>query len=367
MFSAADLSRLESATRILVSPLALADVDTWRHEAMRAVCEALGARTGTFTYPGKPCVIHVYELDDDLADVVNHFTGATWSGTGTSPEPLLDVFHEQLVARRLHAWDMHVADHVLGGNGVAWNNLFHNEVLNPHRLDDTHALFAPAAYGSAMISIHGFRQAPAPGQHLPLLRLLFPAFQAGLDALTRLDAHRASLDLLTEPVAVYSVEGRAMHRNAAFARLVGADPEQARLEDEVHGLVRGLCALGFGRGPADAFTPASRTVQTRTTRYHLRGTLLGPGVFGPDGAVMVTASAEAAPALPPPEALRERFGLTRREAEVALLLAEGLSNSDLADRLYISPHTARRHTEQVFSKLGLTTRKALALRLLQPD
>ena len=83
-------------------------------------------------------------------------------------------------------------------------------------------------------------------------------------------------------------------------------------------------------------------------------------------AVMVSVTPDAGPALPSPEALRARHGLTRREAEVALLLAEGASNADLAARLFISPHTARHHTEQVFGKLGLTSRKALALRLLQP-
>ena len=75
----------------------------------------------------------------------------------------------------------------------------------------------------------------------------------------------------------------------------------------------------------------------------------------------------AGPALPEAARLRSRYGLSRREAEVALLIAEGLANDEIAARLFISPHTARRHTEQVLDKLGLRSRKALALKLLQDD
>jgi DNA-binding CsgD family transcriptional regulator len=48
--------------------------------------------------------------------------------------------------------------------------------------------------------------------------------------------------------------------------------------------------------------------------------------------------------------------LTRREAEVAALLAGGGSNADIAVSLGISPHTARRHTESVMLKLRARTR-----------
>lgn len=54
--------------------------------------------------------------------------------------------------------------------------------------------------------------------------------------------------------------------------------------------------------------------------------------------------------------LRERFRLTRKETLVALLLAQRRSNSEIADTLRISPHTARRHTENVMLKLNVTSR-----------
>ena len=49
---------------------------------------------------------------------------------------------------------------------------------------------------------------------------------------------------------------------------------------------------------------------------------------------------------------------------MALLLAQGLSNEQIAKRLHVGASTARTHTERVLAKTGLGSRKALALRLL---
>jgi DNA-binding NarL/FixJ family response regulator/tetratricopeptide (TPR) repeat protein len=52
--------------------------------------------------------------------------------------------------------------------------------------------------------------------------------------------------------------------------------------------------------------------------------------------------------------------LTPREREVAALLAEGLSNSQLAERLYISPRTAAVHVSNILAKLGMSSRTEVA-------
>ena len=73
------------------------------------------------------------------------------------------------------------------------------------------------------------------------------------------------------------------------------------------------------------------------------------------------AGADAAPrpAALSDEALRERYGLTARQTEVARLLAEGCSNAEIATRLEMSYYTARNHTEQVLGKLGVPSRAAV--------
>jgi DNA-binding CsgD family transcriptional regulator len=52
--------------------------------------------------------------------------------------------------------------------------------------------------------------------------------------------------------------------------------------------------------------------------------------------------------------------LTTSELAVARLVAEGLTNREVAERLFVSPHTINSHLRHVFSKLGITSRVELA-------
>jgi class 3 adenylate cyclase len=53
-------------------------------------------------------------------------------------------------------------------------------------------------------------------------------------------------------------------------------------------------------------------------------------------------------------------GLTRRELEIARLVAEGLSNREIASRSFISVRTAEYHVEQIRNKLGFNSRSQIA-------
>jgi DNA-binding CsgD family transcriptional regulator len=53
-------------------------------------------------------------------------------------------------------------------------------------------------------------------------------------------------------------------------------------------------------------------------------------------------------------------GLTRREREIAGLLAEGLTNREIAARLVISQRTAETHVDHILRKLGMTSRTQVA-------
>jgi DNA-binding CsgD family transcriptional regulator len=57
-------------------------------------------------------------------------------------------------------------------------------------------------------------------------------------------------------------------------------------------------------------------------------------------------------------------GLTPREYEIMLLVAEGKTNQETAAILWISPKTVRTHLEHAFEKLGVHTRAAAVARLL---
>jgi DNA-binding NarL/FixJ family response regulator len=53
-------------------------------------------------------------------------------------------------------------------------------------------------------------------------------------------------------------------------------------------------------------------------------------------------------------------GLSAREAEVLRLVARGLTNTRVAQELYISPRTVDRHLNSIYRKLGVSSRTAAA-------
>jgi DNA-binding CsgD family transcriptional regulator len=57
--------------------------------------------------------------------------------------------------------------------------------------------------------------------------------------------------------------------------------------------------------------------------------------------------------------------LTQREVEVLALVTRGMTNKEIASALQISVKTAGRHLENVFAKLGVTTRSAAAVWAMQ--
>jgi DNA-binding CsgD family transcriptional regulator len=53
-----------------------------------------------------------------------------------------------------------------------------------------------------------------------------------------------------------------------------------------------------------------------------------------------------------------RYGLSERELEVLRLVASGKSNREIASTLVISEHTVARHLQNIYAKLGLSSRAA---------
>lgn len=74
--------------------------------------------------------------------------------------------------------------------------------------------------------------------------------------------------------------------------------------------------------------------------------------------------AATVPAAPEPQPLpeinpansSETFGISNRELEVLTLLARGHSNQEIADQLFVSLHTVKTHTSNLYSKLDVKRR-----------
>lgn len=62
------------------------------------------------------------------------------------------------------------------------------------------------------------------------------------------------------------------------------------------------------------------------------------------------------PEFRPDASALERLGISRREYAVLELIAQGLSNQEIATRLFVSPHTVKTHSSSLFAKLDARRR-----------
>jgi DNA-binding CsgD family transcriptional regulator len=262
-------------------------------------------------------------------------------------------------------------DHLLGG-GHYQRSAFYNDICVPNGARATLGLRVTGPDGETLLGVNCERPDfdLLSEDTLALLALVLPAFRAGLEILNRLEFARSSLamtlDTLTDGMMVVSMaEGRELYRNHALIAMLADDPERDRLERRTLHLALSVRALvGSAVRPAPPLPPVVDEVTTAHAHYLLRVSYLVPGSFSREGAALVAIQAPSL-TLPNVATLRARFRLTQREAEIALWLARGATDADLANTLGISQHTVRHHAENVFVKLGVHTRKALALHLVR--
>jgi DNA-binding CsgD family transcriptional regulator len=62
------------------------------------------------------------------------------------------------------------------------------------------------------------------------------------------------------------------------------------------------------------------------------------------------------PPAPPPLPVQDDHGLTPREIEILQLVAQGLSNREIAEKLFVSENTVKTHCRRTFEKLGAKRR-----------
>jgi len=71
---------------------------------------------------------------------------------------------------------------------------------------------------------------------------------------------------------------------------------------------------------------------------------------------LVVSARSATPAPTPPPS--DLFGLSEREVEILRLVAQGLTDAQVAERLIISTHTVHAHLRSIYGKLEVSSRAA---------
>lgn len=170
----------------------------------------------------------------------------------------------------------------------------------------------------------------------------------------RLSALGAVLDELSEGVVLLRAAGHLCYQNAAATHMLARDAERDVLDVEIRTLAR--LALRHGASGGE--------LETATNSYRLRAKLLSQVIADlPGRTILVIIDRLNAP-LPSAETLMQRFWLTPREADVALLLAKGTHNADIARILNLSCNTARHYTETVLTKFAVHARADVARAIL---
>ena len=350
--SSGDLDLLASAQRAILSPLGTCSPDEWREEVLRQVSRLVDADTGAFAIVSGP---------EQMAWSTNIEMG------------VIREYMEYYQARELLPPEPGPAVHYLYDH-VDLPELRRTEIFSDfwsrYRHFDNLALTLPVGGGQANLFFHHDRlHGTRFGERgKTLLGMLIPALEAGLHTYTawagRTERVAELLDRVEDGLLFCDGDGRPLHANPAFERVISADPEGMRLRHEAQQAAADLAALrpSSARMVQAPSAPGHRKVRTGAGAYSVRASFLKEEV--PGGPAILVSLRSRTNRLPAKAAIRDRFGLTARQAEVALLLARRKTNAEVAEILTISPHTARRHTESVLGSLGIGSRRQVREALL---
>jgi DNA-binding CsgD family transcriptional regulator len=199
---------------------------------------------------------------------------------------------------------------------------------------------------------------------LPLLSMRC-ALGSGIAMLHRLHAWRGTLgqvcDDMNAGLAIFRRDGvREITRNSRWSELLDQEPERDRLLQ----LIRRQVA--HTAGSVGSLRMNYWELELSGRSYRLTAQPAPAGTLLPEAGVLVLMD-RLGLELPTTRELRVAFGLRGREPQIALLAAEGLSNAAIAQRLRLSAHTVRHYLERVLTRLGLHSRKALALHLMAAE
>lgn len=350
---AAALASLERTLRVMLSPLDYPDWQAWRAAIHDELIDLARAKYISIHMPFGGAGNHP---DDYYAPLVHPRAVRMYA---EDLRHLTKPLEGRLAAAGIPAMDEYEFITTEERRGVLYN-----EFVMPHDLLGMTLAEVDIGAGklARMFVIGGKRDL---WRHDPdraaLLRTLAPAFRAGTATWRRLGAQRSELarvvDAVRDAVFIYDAAGALQHANPTAARLA-ASADGARVSQEAQQLAWAVAALHRRRRDRDALgaaADATREVRTAAGVYRVKGALAGESTIGSQPMVLVTVEL-AAPEPLTDEQLRARFALTEREVGVARLVAAGLSNQELADRLGVSFYTARNHVERLLAKLGAGNR-----------
>jgi len=348
--SSREQRHLEDSLQCLLSPFSHSQLDAWRRDASRRVKSLLGADMATFFL--RCAGAEIYFSED--------YGRETWDGYPHKwNEPGLELSRQEEWQANLGVYTRRT---LYGPRLQAlYRSNYYAYAISVRAYDSLGMTFDPR--GDGQYAGLMFHHDSAAGRRfgsrgVQMLRLLYPSFKSGISSYVRLSEGRQTfvrtIDDLNDGIALFDLLGRQLHANRALVRLLSADPEGERVRSQVEAAARAFRHAADGRDVMDLARMSSQKVTTQRGAYTLRTSYVGTTVTGHDAILVVLD--HGPDAVPLASTLRERFGLTTKEALVTALLMERRSNHEVAAVLGMSTHTARHHTESVLLKLGIHSR-----------
>ncbi|MBN1401204.1 MAG: response regulator transcription factor [Anaerolineae bacterium] len=189
--------------------------------------------------------------------------------------------------------------------------------------------------------------------------------ETGLEALSKASALRPDIILLD--IRMPSMDGLT-----ALGQLKQEVPRASvimvTLYDDPNYLERAVTMGAAGYILKDA----SRDELIRAVRVTAEGGAIIDPLLLPQLLRRLRATAPGAPAgaslqppVPEPDPSEQATALTEREIEVLRLVAEGLTNQQIGEQLFISPTTVKTHVQNILQKLGVSDRTQAAVHALR--
>ena len=185
------------------------------------------------------------------------------------------------------------------------------------------------------------------------------AVAEGLRTALRLDAARHPAERTAPGLVVLSANNDVELITPPAHEMLAAmrNPAQAA-DDEAPPQALLALAASIRHSPHGAERPDAIAVPTSSGWITLHASLPDGGSAGKVAIVL-----ERTPS-PQSTAVRlEAYGVTSREREIASLLAQGLTNPEIATRLVLSPYTVQDHIKSLFEKTSVSSRQELVARV----
>ena len=187
-----------------------------------------------------------------------------------------------------------------------------------------------------------------------------------MEANERMYSLADALDHINEGAVFLNGEGQLIWHNRAFDKLLVENREGHMLVAAVIEFAADFYmdlhdARRSGRDSEESIT---RNVSVGRIEHEIHCTLMPEGMLGMESYALCLVKRTASKWSSYEEHLRQTWGLTEREAQVAVECLRGNKNLEIAERLRISVETVNKHLDKVYQKANVRGRAELASRLL---